>query len=56
MGSSEIIKLVILIAYLLAMLAVGVITYKKNEGFQDYVLGEESWGNGARRFRPRPRT
>lgn len=44
MGSSEIIKLVILILYLLAMLAVGVITYKKNEGFQDYVLGGRKLG------------
>ena len=44
MSSSQIIKLIILGIYLLGMLAVGIVTYAKNEDFQDYVLGGRKLG------------
>ena len=47
MGNSEIIKLIILAVYLLAMLAVGFLTFKQNEGFEDYVLGGRKLGKWA---------
>lgn len=39
-----IIKIVILIIYLIGMIAVGVVFYRKTEGFSDYVLGGRGLG------------
>ena len=44
MGDSQLIKIAILGLYLLGMLAVGFITYGKNQDFQDYVLGGRKLG------------
>lgn len=44
MMDSQQIKIGILALYLLGMLAVGFITYGKNQGFQDYVLGGRKLG------------
>ena len=50
MSSSQIIKLIILGIYLLGMLAVGIVTYAKNEDFQDYVLGGRKLGKWSTAF------
>jgi Na+/proline symporter len=44
MSNSELIKIIILAVYLLGMLAVGFITFKQNQDFQDYVLGGRKLG------------
>ena len=44
MKVAQIIKLVILGLYLMGMLLVGILTYAKNEDFQDYVLGGRKLG------------
>lgn len=44
MNGSQVIKLIILGLYLLGMLIIGIITFSKNEDFQDYVLGGRKLG------------
>ena len=44
METGRLIKLGILALYLLAMLGIGIFTFKQNENFQDYVLGGRKLG------------